>query len=90
MTIQELIQNGNAILMLTPAMLQEYSLQVAQLVQEQHVHKEEKLYTPSQFAQRHGVDRSTLWRWRKAGLLKATIVGTKTYYKDKDLMTMEG
>ena len=90
MTIQELIKSGNAILMVTPAMLEEYSLHVAKLVQEQQHVKREELYTPTQFAQRHGVDRSTLWRWRKAGLLKATIVGTKTYYKDKDLMTMEG
>ncbi len=73
--------------MVTPQMLQEFSLQVAKLVQEQQHVKREELFTPSQFAQRHGVDRSTLWRWRKNGLLKATVVGTKIYYKDTDLIT---
>ena len=92
MAIQELITSGtsNTILMLTPAMLQEFAAVLIAEASEKLQAKEEPTYTPAEFAERHRVDKSTLWRWNRDGLLKKTVIGGKIFYKDSDLKRKEG
>ena len=87
MAIRELITSGNSntILMLTPAMLQEFAATLIAEASKKLQAKEEQTYTPSEFAARHRVDKSTLWRWNRDGLLKKTVIGGKIFYKDSDL-----
>lgn len=47
--------------------------------------KDEKLYTPTEFAEKHQVTKMTLNRWVKAGILKQTKYGGKVYYKESNL-----
>ncbi len=47
--------------------------------------KADPFYTPTEFAQRHKVDKSTLWGWVKMGVLKKTLIGGKPFYRDSDL-----
>ena len=47
---------------------------------------EERAYTPTEFANKHNVDKSTLWRWCKAGILTPTRVGGKVFYYESSLM----
>jgi lipoate-protein ligase A len=92
MAIQELITSGssNTILMLTPAMLQEFAATLISEASERLKKEEERTYTPAEFAERHRVDKSTLWRWNRDGLLKKTIIGGKVFYRDSDLTKKEG
>lgn len=92
MEIQELISsgNGNTILMLTPAMLQEFAATLISEASKRLKKEEERTYTPAEFAERHRVDKSTLWRWNRDGLLKKTIIGGKVFYRDSDLKVKEG
>ena len=84
MNIQSLLNEGGAtMLLVTPTMLKEFALTI---IAESSVTKEEPKYTPTEFAQRNGVDKSTLHRWRKAGILKPYYVGSKLYYRDSDLV----
>ena len=43
------------------------------------------LYTPADFAARHGISKPTLWRWCKAGIMHPVRRGGKVYYRDSDL-----
>ncbi len=92
MAIQDLITSGNSntILMLTPAMLQEFAATLISEASERLRKEEERTYTPAEFAERHRVDKSTLWRWNRDGLLKKTIIGGKVFYRDSDLKKKEG
>lgn len=77
--------NGNTILMVTPAMLQDFACTIIEEARTKLVKEEEPSYTPAEFAKRWRVDKSTLWRWVRNGKLKKTIVGGKVFYKDSDL-----
>lgn len=92
MAIQDLITSGNSntILMLTPAMLQEFAATLISEASERLRKEEERTYTPAEFAERHRVDKSTLWRWNRDGLLRKTIIGGKVFYRDSDLKKKEG
>lgn len=81
--IQELL-NGQTILMVTPGDLKEFALAVADEVSNSKL-EDQRLFTPEEFAKRHSVNVSTLWRWRKAGVLKATQIGGSVFYKECDL-----
>ena len=83
MNIQELI-NGQTLFVVSPAELKEFALAVVSEANKQTA-EANRLYTASEFARLHGVDGSTLWRWRKAGILKATKIGGNLYYKEQDL-----
>ena len=48
--------------------------------------QEEKLYSPTEFAERNHVSKATLWRWVKVGILKPTKIGGKVFYKQSDLL----
>lgn len=87
MAIRELITSGNSntLLMLTPAMLQEFAATLIQEASAKLQKQEEPTYTPAEFAARHRVDKSTLWRWNRDGLLKKTVIGGKIFYRDSDL-----
>lgn len=82
--------NGNTILMVTPAMLQEFAQALISEATTKLVSKEEPTFTPAQFAERWQVDKSTLWRWVKEGKLTKTVIGGKVFYRDSDLMKKEG
>ena len=71
-------------LIVSPADLKEFALAIVEEVKNAPV-TDEHLYTPKEFAERHGVNVSTLWRWRKNGILKPTKVGRKLWYKESDL-----
>jgi excisionase family DNA binding protein len=45
----------------------------------------EQYLTAAQMAERLQVNRTTLWRWEKQGLLKATKIGKTKRYDPKDL-----
>lgn len=92
MNIQDMLLNGNGntILMVTPVMLQEFGRSLIAEATEKLKSQKPQIFTPKEFAERHRVDVSTLWRWCKAGLLSKTIVGTKVYYRDCDLKIKEG
>lgn len=47
--------------------------------------EEEPIYTAGEFAKKYGVNLSTLWRWRKAGIVNVTRIGGRVYYRDSDL-----
>lgn len=86
MSIKELIEtNPNIQVVVTLADLKEFALSLMNETRCIDVQQNEPMYTPAEFAKRHKVDRSTLWRWRKAGILKPIRIGGKTYYKDSDL-----
>lgn len=86
MNIKELIEaNPNIQVVVTLADLKEFALSLISETRCTNVQQDEPMYTPAEFAKRHKVDRSTLWRWRKAGILKPIHIGGKTYYKDSDL-----
>lgn len=90
MNIKELMTAGQNIqLVVTIADLKEFALSLMSETQCTDVQQSEPMYTPAEFAQRHKVDRSTLWRWCKAGILKPIHIGGKTYYKESDLKTDE-
>ena len=72
-------------LIVSPADLKEFALAIVEEVKNTSM-MDEHLYSPKEFAERHGVDVSTLWRWRKTGILKPTKVGGKLWYKDSDLI----
>lgn len=83
MSINEMLQEGSAtMLVVTPAQLKEFAISV---VDEFGKVTEEPKYTPTEFARRKGVNKSTLHRWRKAGLLKPYYVGGTVFYRDSDL-----
>lgn len=86
MAIKDIIQSGaNTLLVVTPADLQEFALSVVNEFTKAAPRMEEKRYSRREFARRHGVTLSTLWRWEKQGLLKGIRVGQKVYYRDSDL-----
>jgi hypothetical protein len=89
MNISNLIQKENVLLCVTPAQLEEFALSVAEKAKAQGSDPEQ-LYTPTEFAKRHHVTASTLWRWCKAGVLKRTIIGGTVFYKDSNLKIEEG
>lgn len=81
--------NGSTLLMLTPAMLNEFAQSLIQQAAEKLKKQEEQIFTPKEFAARHHVDVSTLWRWVKNGTLKKTTIAGKVYYKDSNLKIKE-
>ncbi len=91
MSIQEMLSNGsNTLLMVTPSMLQEFAQSLIAEASEKLKTQEETLYTPREFAKRHHVDVSTLWRWVRDGHLTKITVAGKVYYKDSCLKVKEG
>ena len=77
--------NGNTILIVTPAMLQDFASKLIEEASAKLRKEEEPSYTPAEFAARWRVNKSTLWRWVRDGKLQKTIVGGKVFYKDSDL-----
>ena len=89
MSIQRMIENGEAttLIVATPLMLREFALSMIRMVSETNkAQAEEPRYTPDEFAKRKGVNKSTLHRWVKAGILRQTRVGGRVFYRDSDLM----
>lgn len=86
MSIKELIEiNPNIQIVVSLADLKEFALSLMSETRCTDDQQSEPMYTPAEFAKRHKVDRSTLWRWCKAGILEPIHIGGKTYYKDSDL-----
>jgi len=79
----------NIQLVVTIADLKEFALSLMSETRCTDVQQSEPMYTPAEFAKLHKVDRSTLWRWCQAGILKPIHIGGKTYYKESDLKTDE-
>ena len=87
MNIKQLAESEpNSILMVTSGQLMEFAREVVAQAKENLSVPEEKVYNASEFAERHKVSKSTLWRWELAGILKKTVIGGKTYYRDSDLI----
>lgn len=83
MNIRNLMEQESAtLLIVSPRDLREFAISV---VEEMSRVQEEPKFTAAEFAQRHKVDKSTIYRWRKAGILKPIIIGGKRYYRDSDL-----
>ena len=78
------MMEGQTMIVVSPTDLKEFALCIADEVMKAKV-EDNRLYTATEFARLHGVDVSTLWRWRKAGILKATKIGGNLFYKERDL-----
>ena len=78
-------------LVITAANLKEFALSVANEVKSAGINNKEDdtLYSPDEFARKHHVSKSTLWRWRQAGILTQTKVGGKVYYRESNLKLVE-
>ena len=78
-------------LVITAADLKEFALSVANEVMNSSGNSKEDdtLYSPDEFARKHHVSKSTLWRWRQAGILTQTKVGGKVYYRESNLKLVE-
>ena len=86
MAIEELIKDrSNTLFIATYADLRDAMYSVLTEIEEQKKTGYEKLYTPTEFAEKHKVTKMTLNRWVKAGILKKTKYGSKVYYKESDL-----
>ena len=77
----------NIQLVVTIADLKEFALSLMSETRCTDVQQSEPMYTPAEFAKLHKVDRSTLWRWCQAGILKPIHIGGKTYYRESDSQT---
>ena len=90
--IEEVLRmSPNMQLVVTAADLKEFALSLIEEVKcaSESNREDETLYTPAEFASRHHVDKSTLWRWCKSGILTPTRVGGKVFYKDSNLQVIE-
>ncbi len=85
MDIKKMI-NQDSLYIISSADLKEFALELIEEVKAQEK-VDDKMYTVDEFAAKHSVDKSTLWRWRKSGFLKSTKIGGRVYYKEADLLT---
>ena len=90
--IEDLLSvSPNMQLVITAADLKEFALSVANEVRnsDDNSKEDETLYSPEEFANKHHVCKSTLWRWRQAGILTQTRIGGKVYYRESNLKLVE-
>ena len=86
MNIKELLStNANVQVVLNVADLKEFAMELIEEAKNIEEVKPEPMFTPKEFAERHGVDKSTLWRWCKCGVLTPLHIGGKTFYRDSCL-----
>lgn len=91
MSIKEMLATDlNVQVVVNVADLKEFALSLIDEAKNIKVGVDEPKFTPKEFAERHGVDRSTLWRWCKAGVLTPIHIGGKTFYRDSDLKIIGG
>ena len=84
MNIKNLIQDRTTMLVVSPADLKDFALAIVEELRKTP-EVNEPLFSPREFAERHCVNVSTLWRWRKTGVLTGTKIGGKLWYRDSDL-----
>ena len=86
MNIGELMNNGqNALLVVSMSDLKEFAIEIIHETKQSKI-VDDTLYTAQQFADRHHVDVSTLWRWKKQGILTPTRIGGRVFYRENDLL----
>lgn len=91
MTIKDMLStNANVQVVVNVADLKEFALSLIDEAKNIEEVKPEPMFTPKEFAARHGVDKSTLWRWCKCGVLTPLHIGGKTFYRDSCLKIQEG
>lgn len=92
MNIKQLLgANQNTLIIVSADDLKEFASSLIEEAQKlKPEQKDEQMYSPRAFANRHGVTTSTLWRWCKSGLLTPVRVGGRVYYRDCDLKIVEG
>ena len=91
MNIKELLStNANVQVVVNVADLKEFAMELIEEAKNIEEVKSEPMFTPKEFAERHGVDKSTLWRWCKCGVLTPLHIGGKTFYRDSCLRIDEG
>lgn len=91
MNIKELLStNANVQVVVNVADLKEFAMELIEEAKNIEEVKPEPMFTPKEFAERHGVDKSTLWRWCKCGVLTPLHIGGKTFYRDSCLRIDEG
>jgi len=93
-TLKKIQEEKKVFIVVTAGDLREFAQQIANEMRESQpraeVPQEEPLYTPDDFAHLMGVNKSTLWRWRKAGLLKEIRMGGRIFYQKSDLKFRKG
>ena len=86
MNIGELMNSGRKIVLeVSVTDLREFALEIINEVNQSKV-LDNTAYTAQEFADKHHVDVSTLWRWRKQGILKPTKIGGRVFYHESDLL----
>lgn len=92
--INALHEGVESVLMITTSQLKEaveYIMGEQRKYEERENLADKQILRPAGYwAERLGVDRSTLWRWEKQGRIKATRLGCKVFYKQSDFDNMEG
>lgn len=84
--IEDLIKDKtNTLFIATYADLRDAMYSVLAEIEEKKREGNERLYTPSEFAEKHKVTKMTLNRWVRAGILKQTRYGGKVFYRESDL-----
>ena len=86
MDIKKMI-NQDSLYIISSADLKEFALELIEEIKAQEK-VDNKMYTADEFAEKHSVSKQTLWRWCREGILKATKVGGKVYYKESDLKAL--
>jgi excisionase family DNA binding protein len=83
--IQNLIQDGGALLVVNAADLKEFALSLMESCKQVNNQAHEIYLTVEEVAKRLHVSRSSLWRWSQEGILPAHKVGCKVLYKESDV-----
>ena len=72
MNIGELMNSGQKIVLeVSMPDLREFAMEIINEVNQSKI-LDNTAYTAKEFARKHHVDISTLWRWKKQGILKPT------------------
>lgn len=92
MKLEELLKsNSNVQVVVNLVDLKEFALSLIDEAQAAKIEPEEEYLTADGTAELLGVNKTTLWRWRKEGLLIPFHVGRKIRYRKSDVINfMEG
>lgn len=80
--------NKDAVYFITDTQLEEIVENTVKKLKEyerrENLADKEQLRPADYWAEKLGVDRSTLWRWEKQGKISPTRIGGKVFYKASD------
>lgn len=85
MGISELFKR-NVIVQVSAEDLKEFALTIIEGIKNDNdVKDDEPLLSTSAFCAKHGVSSTTVWRWRKDGILHPVRIGGKYFYRSSEI-----